>query len=144
MFLGEFGYKLDEKGRALVPPEFRFDLKGELILMPGADKCIVLYSQSQWEKIAASLAKNPLSQSKLRRLNRALFASAFTREIDGQGRIALPVPLREYAGITDEVVFAGVNTSIEIWGKAQWLSEKTESQEQAWQILESLENGRGD
>jgi len=59
--------------------------------------------------------------------------------IDNQGRIALPVPLREYAGIEDEVVIAGVNTYLEIWNKEQWEEEIAISQEQAWQIIESLE-----
>ena len=144
MFFGEFAYRLDEKGRVLIPPEFRSVLKGELILMPGAEKCIALYPITQWEKIATSLTSASLSRSKIRRLNRALFASAFTRELDGQGRVALPQPLREYAGITEEVVIAGVNASLEIWDKKRWLAEKTMSQEQVWQIIESLEGSRGD
>ena len=53
--------------------------------------------------------------------------------------MALPVPLREYAGIEDEVIVAGVNTYLELWNKEQWESEKTISQEQSWQIIESLE-----
>jgi len=60
--------------------------------------------------------------------------------VDGQGRIALPAPLREHAGINDEVVIAGANTYFEIWNKGLWDEEKGISQEQAWQIIESLEN----
>ncbi len=52
---------------------------------------------------------------------------------------ALPPPLREYAGIEDEVVVAGVNIYLELWDKGQWEAEKAVSQEQAWQIIESLE-----
>jgi MraZ protein len=47
--------------------------------------------------------------------------------------------LREYAGIEDEVIIAGVNTYLELWNKEQWESEKSISQEQAWQIIETLE-----
>jgi MraZ protein len=75
----------------------------------------------------------------MRRLNRAFFATAFNLTIDNQGRIALPVPLREYAGIGDELVIAGVNTYLELWNKEQWEAEKAISQEQAWQIIESME-----
>ena len=77
--------------------------------------------------------------SKQRRLNRAIFANAFSLYVDGQGRIALPVPLREYAGINDELIIAGANTYLELWNKAQWQEEKATSQEQAWQIIESME-----
>ena len=77
--------------------------------------------------------------SKLRRLNRAIFATAFSTHLDGQGRVALPAPLREYAGIEEDVVVAGANNYLEIWSKDLWDEEKAISQEQAWQIIESLE-----
>ena len=54
--------------------------------------------------------------------------------------MALPVTLRDYAAIGDDVVVAGANNYLEIWGKELWEEEKAISQEQAWQIIESLEN----
>jgi MraZ protein len=53
--------------------------------------------------------------------------------------VAVPAPLREYAGIGEEVVIAGANNYLEIWDKESWQEEKAVSQEQAWQIIESLE-----
>jgi len=139
MFFGEFEYKIDEKGRVPIPPRFRRDLKDGVVLMPGVEKCIWAYTLAEWKKLAASLTTGSLTPSKLRRLNRAIFATAFMLNIDGQGRIALPTPLREYAEIMDEVVIAGANTYLEIWNKVLWDEEKAISQEQAWQIIESLE-----
>jgi MraZ protein len=109
------------------------------VLTAGPEKCIVAYSQTQWSKVAAALTGGTMPASKARRLNRALFSAAFSLNIDGQGRIALPVPLREYAGIGAEVIIAGANTYLELWNKEEWESEKATSQEQAWQIIESLE-----
>lgn len=139
MFFGEFDYKIDEKGRIPLPPRFRGALKDGVALTPGAERCITVYPISEWRKLAATLTTGTLTQSKLRRLNRAMFATAFTAAIDGQGRIALPAPLREHAEIVDEVVVAGENTYLEIWNKILWEEEKSVSQEQAWQIIESLE-----
>jgi len=139
MFLGEFEYKIDEKGRVPIPPKFRKELKDGVVLTSGPEKYIIAYSLTEWNKLAASLTSNTLAASKIRRLNRAVFATAFNLIIDNQGRIALPVPLREYAGIQDELVIAGVNTYLELWNKEQWEAEKVASQEQAWQIIESLE-----
>ncbi len=138
-FLGEFEYKIDEKGRVPTPPKFRGELKEGVVLTPGVEKCIVAYPLSEWEKMAATLTTGSIAPSKLRKLNRAIFATAFPLTIDGQGRIALPVPLREYAGIEGEVIIVGANTYLELWNKEQWESEKAISQEQAWQIIESLE-----
>jgi len=139
VFLGEFEYKIDEKGRVPVPPKFRRELREGVVLTPGVERCITAYTPAEWKKLAATLTTGSVTPSKLRKLNRAIFATAFSLNIDGQGRIALPVPLREYAGIEDEVVIAGANTYLELWNKGQWESEKTVSQEQAWQIIESLE-----
>lgn len=139
MFLGEFEYKIDEKGRLLIPPRFRLELKDGVVLTAGVERCITAYPIVEWKKLAASLTTGSLTPNKLRRLNRAIFAAAFSLNIDGQGRIGLPVPLREYAGIEDDVVVAGANTYLELWNKEQWEEEKATSQEEAWQIIESLE-----
>jgi len=140
MFYGEFDYKIDEKGRVPLPPKFRNALKDGVVLTPGVEKCITVYTVPEWRKLSTSLTNSPISRSKMRKLSRALFATAFSTKIDNQGRVALPAPLREHAEIVDEVVVAGSNTYLEIWNKILWEEEKELSQEQAWQIIESLEN----
>jgi MraZ protein len=139
MFFGEFDYKIDEKGRIPIPPRFRNALKDGVVLTPGAEKCIAAYTITEWRKLSTTLTGTSLTHSKVRKLNRVLFATAFSTRIDGQGRIAIPAPLREYAEIIDEAVIAGVNNALEIWNKENWEEEKSASQEQAWQIIESLE-----
>jgi MraZ protein len=140
MFYGEFDYKVDEKGRVPLPPKFRSILKDGVVLTPGPEKCITAYTLAEWKKISTQLTSSGLNRSKMRRLSRALFATAFTTKVDNQGRVAIPAPLREHAEIVDEVVVAGANTYLEIWNKVLWEEEKSISQEQAWQIIESLEN----
>jgi MraZ protein len=141
MFIGEFDYRVDEKGRIPIPPKFRTDeLKKEgVVLCPGMDKCITIYPLTEWKKLADSLTSGPIIPSKLRKLNRAIFATAFNVEIDGQGRIVVPSQLRQYAGITEEVVITGTNTYLELWGKEQWAIEKRSSQEEAWHTIETME-----
>ena len=142
MFYGEFDYKIDEKGRVPIPPKFRNALKDGLVLTPGQEKCLTAYTIPEWNKLSASLTGGTLSRSKMRRLSRAIFSTAFNTKLDNQGRIAIPAPLREHAEIVDEVVVTGANTYLEIWNKVLWEEEKEISQEQAWQIIESLENNQ--
>mgnify|MGYP000194440262 CR=1 FL=1 len=139
MFFGEYSYKIDEKGRVPVPPKFRSELRDGVVLTRGIEPCITAYTVPEWKKLANSLTTGSLNRNKQRRLNRAIFATAFSLNIDGQGRIALPIPLRQYADIEEEVVVAGANNYLELWNKEQWDSEKALSQEEAWQIIESLE-----
>ena len=139
MFFGEFEYKLDEKGRVPIPPRFRGEFKDGIVLTPGVEKCIVAYSLPEWKKLAETITTGSFTPSKLRRLNRAVFATAFYDAIDGQGRIAVPYALRQYADIDAELVIIGANNYMELWNRDQWNAEKAISQEQEWQIIESLE-----
>jgi MraZ protein len=139
MFLGEYEYRVDTKGRLPLPPRFRDKLASGLVLTAGPEKCIVAYAPADWEKLAGDLTGGSVLPSKLRRLNRAMFSSAFDMVLDAQGRVALPQLLREYAGIGNEAVVAGANGYFEIWNKQEWQAEKAESTKQAWQIIESLE-----
>ena len=139
-FYDEFDYKIDDKARVPIPPRFRNALKDGVVLTPGAEKCITAYTIPEWRKVSEKLTGSGLSRSKMRRLSRAIFGTAFSTKIDNQGRIALPAPLREHAEIVEEVVITGANTYLEIWNKVHWEEEKEISQEQAWQIIESLEN----
>ena len=140
MFLGEYEYKIDEKGRFPIPPKFRPDFKDGIVFAPGAEKCVLAYTPAQWKKLAETItAGNNVPNAKMRKLNRALFASSFFIHPDNQGRIILPYALRQYADISDDVVVAGANTYLEIWDKKAWEQEKLESQSQVWQILESME-----
>jgi MraZ protein len=142
MLLGEYEYKVDIKGRLPLPPKFRQEFRDGLVLTRGPEKCVVIYKKDDFEKLAKTLAAQAINRSKLRRLNRFTFGSAFDLELDGQGRIALPSSLKEYAGIGDSVVIVGSNNCIELWDPSLWNSEKNEAEEQAWQIIESLEGAQ--
>ena len=140
MFYGAFEYKVDGKGRVPVPPRFREELHGSLVLTRGPEKCLNAYPVTEWRKLADLFTTNgAMAPSKQRRLTRAFFATAFTVDIDSQGRVALPGVLREYAGIEGEIVITGVNTYLEMWNRERWDAEKESVQEQFWQDIESLE-----
>lgn len=140
MFFGEFEYRVDDKGRLPIPPKFRTELRDGVVLTLGVERCITAYPLAEWKKLAATLITGPVANAKIRTLNRAMFASAFHLVTDGQGRVALPAQLREHAEIGAEAVVVGANSYFEIWNCARWQEEKLKSQEQAWQIIESLEN----
>jgi len=139
MFFGEYPYKVDEKGRLPLPPKFRRQMKEGVILAKGmGEKCIAAYPITEWKRLSDSLAAKAVTPANLRKLNRAIFGSAFGASFDGQGRITLPVPLREYAGIGDTAIVVGANNRVELWSEDEWKVEKTSAEEQASQIIESF------
>lgn len=138
-FVGEFEHKVDAKGRIPIPPRFRTELREGMVLTPGIEKYIIVYPLSEWEKATEALTLGTADSSQLRRINRAVFATAFSLKFDSQGRITLPSTLRKYAGIRDQVVVAGANTYLELWNKQEWEAEKTVSREQTRRIIENME-----
>jgi len=138
VFFGEYQYKVDEKGRLPLPPKFRREMRDGVILTKGIEKCIDVYPLSEWKRLADTLAAKVITPASLRRLNRAVFGSAFSVSFDGQGRITLPLPLRSYAEIGDTVMVVGANARVELWNEELWRAEAASSGEQVVDIIESL------
>ncbi len=139
MFFGEYSYKVDEKGRAPLPPKFRRDMRDTVVLSRGVEKCITAYSLAEWTKVAESLSSKAMGPASSRRINRSIFGSAFSVSFDKQGRVILPPTLREYAEIKEGVIVVGVNNSVELWDSELWEAEKQKSNEQVSQMIESSE-----
>ena len=66
------------------------------------------------------LKKLPLTDKNARLFTRFLVAGANMCGLDRQGRILLPVTLREFAGIEKDVLLAGMLDHIEIWNEERW------------------------
>jgi MraZ protein len=139
MFLGQYEYKVDSKGRLPLPPKYRTAFKEGLVLTRGLDNNIVIYQKSEFEKLAAKFGNKAITKSKERKYKRFIFGSAFDIEMDGQGRIALPPSLRSFAKIADTAMIVGDNDLVELWSPEQWDAEQRDSDGQAWQINESFE-----
>lgn len=139
MLVGQYEYNIDQKGRVAIPARFREAFKEGLVLSQGFDRCIIVYPTEEWKRRAEKLAALPITRSNHRRINRATFSSAFSLELDRQGRVVLPLGLREYAQIGSEVVIAGIHSYLEIWSKDLWGAEKTLMSAQASEIAEAVE-----
>ena len=137
MFRGVNALQLDSKGRLAIPTRYREMLaqhcNGRMVLTIDRDHCLLLYPLPDWEEIERKLVKLPSFNKQARRLQRLLIGHATECELDGSGRILLPPPLREFAGLNKSVVMIGQGNKFEIWSeeawnehRANWLSESGE------------------
>ena len=139
MFLGEYEYKVDNKGRLPIPTKFRKEFSDGLVVTRGAEKCIVAYRVEVFGKGAGPLATEEIIESEEQRnLKRAIFASAESLTLDGQGRIALHARLKDHAQIKDTVIIVGLGDRIEIWNPDLWRPVLGRAEEEAPQIMESM------
>lgn len=138
MFIGEYSHSLDDKGRLAVPKKFRTDLAKGAIVTRGLDNCLFLYTKKEWEKLAEKLANLPLAQANTRAFARLMLAGAMDVEVDKQGRAMLPEYLRAYAGLTKEVVVAGLYNRLELWDSTAWETYKKKTETESTQIAEQM------
>ena len=62
-----------------------------------------------------------------RLVTRMLLSRAADCEPDRQGRIVVPGPLREYAGVAAEAIVNGMYNRVEIWSVDRWFAYEAEA-----------------
>ena len=126
-FIGQHQYSLDTKGRVSIPSEFRDVLTerydDKLVLMKNYDRCLVAYPVEEWQKIDAKIAALPQSDPMVTKYHRYFYSSAKVCELDGQGRVLVPPALKQYAGLSRDVVIIGLSNRMEIWDAETWKKE---------------------
>ena len=120
MFIGEHQHSIDDKGRLIIPSKFREDLGYEFIMTKGLDNCLFVYPKNEWLIIEEKLKSLPLTNRDARAFIRFFFAGASECTLDKQGRVLVPVNLREHSKLEKETVIIGVSTRMEIWSKEEW------------------------
>ena len=124
MYRGVSTINLDSKGRMAVPTKYRDALtrqcEGQMVVTVDRDTCLLLYPLPEWEEIERKLVRLPSFNKQARRLQRLLIGHATECELDGNGRILLPQPLREFAAMDKSVVLIGQGNKFEIWAEDRW------------------------
>ena len=121
---GQYAHNIDAKGRLFIPAALRRELGQTFHVTVGQDHCLSVFSDESWAAFMDKLKE--LSYNEVKKL-RALFAYAADCEPDSQGRILIPAKLREYAGLTKEVVVVGSFDRAEIWSAERWAAIENEA-----------------
>ena len=120
MFLGTYTPRLDEKSRLILPAKFREELAEGLVLTRGQERCIYVFSAHEFERVHEQMRSAPLSSRQARDYIRVFLSGASDEVPDKQGRVTVPAPLRQYAGLDRDVTVIGAGTRVEIWDSESW------------------------
>ena len=141
MFMGEYHHNIDEKGRLIIPAKFRNELGEHFIVTRGLEKCLYVYSETEWNRIVSKIKTLPFTKKDVRTFVRSFFSGATECEFDRQGRINITSPLVSYADIEKECVVIGANDRVEIWSKDGWDNFFLENEDKVEDIAENLFSG---
>ena len=123
-----------------IPTRYRAQLKascdGQMVMTVDREHSLLLYPLQTWEDIERKLIKLPTLNKQARRLQRLLIGHATECEMDGQGRVLVAPPLREFAELDKKVVMTGQGNKFEIWNEQIWVAKRDQ-----WFEEESLEEG---
>lgn len=140
MFLGEYKHSMDKKGRIAIPAKFRDKLGRGAIITRGIDKCLFVFPKNEWNKLAKKLMELPISQARSRAFVRLMLSGAADVKFDVQGRILLPEHLKKYAGLSKNIIIAGLYNRIEMWNKSEWDEYKNKTESESEEIAEQMGN----
>jgi MraZ protein len=138
--LGEHEHSLDDKNRLTLPSKLRSAFADGLYVARGFDGCLAVYPVDEWERLKVRYAQLDPFSADARRVSRNFFGSAVPAELDKQGRLVLPQPLIDYAGLERELTVLGVHDHLEIWDRATWGRLQQEPEGRVEDAAERLAN----
>lgn len=141
MFMGEYHHNIDDKNRLVIPSNYRELLGETFVITRGLEKCLYVYTESEWQKIVDKLASLPFTKKDARVFVRSFFSAAASCNFDKQGRISITPTQSDYANLKKKCVIIGANDRIEIWSKEDWDNFNLEYSETLENVAEHLFNG---
>lgn len=140
MLTGEVEHQLDDRGRLVVPRQWRQALEHGGFVTRGWYGCLFLFTWDTWRAIAEKLCTLKMTDTPGDLLKQFLGAGDSV-SLDAQGRVLLSPALREFAGIDGEVVLSGAVDRIEIWAKDR-VKQYRKDQFSMDRVLEMLEKAK--
>lgn len=140
MLIGEHRHTIDGKNRLSLPAKFRREMGRMVVIAPGLDSCLFIFTMKEWQKISERLSVSGTSilQSDNRSLNRYLLGGAVEAEIDSAGRILVPDYLRKRAKLGNKICVIGVRDRLEIWDEGKWQTYRQDVERKADALAEKL------
>ncbi|MCX5681270.1 MAG: division/cell wall cluster transcriptional repressor MraZ [Candidatus Omnitrophica bacterium] len=142
MFYGEYNHNIDRKDRLILPARFREIAKENNIehffLTRGLDKCIFMFTEYEWTTQEQKFKSMSFTKKESRSFNRMFFSGAVDVSPDRQGRFIIPQYLKDFSGISKDVMIIGVSSRIEIWDRKIWNEFYSASRDSFEQIAENI------
>ena len=120
-FVGRYEHSLDTKGRVILPAKFRGPFERGGYLTQHSEGCLALWTPGEFgRQMEVKQEQAEAGRSSERNRARIWASKAAEVEIDRQGRMPIPVHLRNFAKLDGEVLVHGAIDRIELWNPAEW------------------------
>lgn len=142
MLIGEYIHTIDDKNRISLPAKFRKEMGKKVIITPGLDQCLFIFTMAEWQKVTKRLSDSDSDLSFLsadkRSFNRNMFGQASDAEVDSIGRILIPDFLKDRIKLSGKAALVGVQDRVEVWNDKVWSQYKKNAEGEAEKLAEKL------
>ena len=125
MLVGRYNQNIDAKGRVNIPSKFRSSLGETFIVAVGDEKCVNIYPLDEWDAFMERVASVDVEDRAM--IMRYIQDASAECDLDSQGRVVIPPEIREYAGLSKEIVVVGEQRKIEVWSLDNWNKYRTDN-----------------
>ena len=119
LFTGSFEHSVDDKNRLVLPAVYRPRLADGAYLGP-LDGYLGLWPEDGFEAVLDKFDDGVDLGIVSPEARDAFQAASFPVQPDGQGRIAVPKALREFAGLAGPVMVVGARLRLGVWARDRW------------------------
>ena len=145
MFGGVSNLSLDPKGRISIPAKYRDILAygcNRLVVTLESAQCLLLYPEANWATVRDKIQQLPTGSHPLvKSYQRLVLGYAESIEVDKNGRLLLPLALRNMVKLDKDLVLVGMGNRFELWDNAKWLVETEKALSASSEDLANLLNG---
>jgi MraZ protein len=135
---GTLFIKLDDKYRIILPMRSRANFERGAHLAEGPNECLFLFTDPQFDAFRQQLDIQAPSGMVPIAFDRMFYSSLFSQIPDKQGRIRIPLDLRQSAGLTREIALIGLPSRMEIWDAERWAAFRAEHRPRYMQLTEGI------
>lgn len=147
LFFGTSDHTLDAKLRLAIPAKHRYWGEGQgpsWVSIPVADKCVRLYPESLFIKLADHGGDSLTSEDDIADFETNFYSSAERLEMDSSHRVIVPRAHLDDAAIeikaaSTEIVLVGAKNRVEVWEKAKWTAGQAERRSRLPVLMKRVE-----
>ena len=116
MFYGQKELIIDEKGRLVLPSNYRDEFVDQKVFLSfGFDNCIELYTSEDYLKKTVEINSLSDFNQQARNVKRTFYSNTFETQLDSHSRILIPKVLLTKADINKNVIMVGLFNHLELW-----------------------------
>jgi MraZ protein len=142
-FVSHVTNRLDAKGRVSLPAPFRALLQKDgvdsIYVHPALDQPTLDCGGTRLvAELQALVQRFPAYSRERELLATAVFGMSQQVKLDGEGRFIVPDIMRSHAGITDQIVFVGLDSKFQIWSPERFAVRQKAALSQMQGLLDRL------